>query len=147
MPRDEVNCGQEGSSVFREKSGSLPIHREVRGWGRSLLCTLRNLFIITLLLGWPQSSFLFFHNTGKNPENKTLPYEVHDCCCCSVTKSCTTLCDLMDCSPPGFPTLHHLTELAQVHVHGVSDAIKPSHLLSPPSPLALNLSQHQGLFQ
>ena len=38
-------------------------------------------------------------------------------------------------------------ELAQIHVHGISDAIKPAHLLSPPSPLALNLSQHQGLFQ
>ena len=53
----------------------------------------------------------------------------------------------MDCSPPGFPVLHHLAELAQIHVHRVSDAIQPSHLLSPPSPLALNLSQHQGLSQ
>ena len=33
------------------------------------------------------------------------------------------------------------------HVHWVSDAIQPSHLLSFPSPPALNLSQHQGLFQ
>ena len=36
---------------------------------------------------------------------------------------------------------------AQTHVHRVSDAIRPSHPLSPPSPLVLNLSQHQGLFQ
>ena len=28
--------------------------------------------------------------------------------CCSVTQSCPTLCDLMDCSLPGFPVLHHL---------------------------------------
>ena len=38
-------------------------------------------------------------------------------------------------------------ELAQTHVHQVSDAIQPSHLLLPPSPRALNLSQHQGLFK
>ena len=53
----------------------------------------------------------------------------------------------MDCSTPGSSVLHHLLELAQIHVHWVSDAIQPSHLLSPPSPPALNLSQHQGLFQ
>ena len=68
-------------------------------------------------------------------------------CCCSVTQSCPTLCNPMDCSMPGFPALHHLAELAQTHVHWVSDAIQPSHPLSSPSPPAFNLSQHQGLFQ
>ena len=53
----------------------------------------------------------------------------------------------MDCSMPGFPVLHQLLELAQTHVHRVGDAIQPSHPLSSPSPPALNLSQHQGLFQ
>ena len=43
---------------------------------------------------------------------------------CSVV---STLCDPMDCSTPGFPVLHHLLELAQTHVHGVVDAIQPSH--------------------
>ena len=33
-------------------------------------------------------------------------------CCCSVTQSCPTLCDPMDCSTPGFPVHHHLPELA-----------------------------------
>ena len=51
--------------------------------------------------------------------------------CCSVSKSCLTLCDSMDCSTPGFPVCHQLPELAQTHVHWVSDAIQPSHLLSP----------------
>ena len=37
----------------------------------------------------------------------------NSCCCCSVTKSCPTLCDPMDCSPPGFPVHHHLSEIAQ----------------------------------
>ena len=68
-------------------------------------------------------------------------------CCCSVAQSCPTLCDPMDCCTPGFPVLHHLPKLAQTHVHWGIDAIQPSCLLLPPCPLALNLSQHQGLFQ
>jgi len=68
-------------------------------------------------------------------------------CCCSVTQSCPTLCASVDCSTPGFPVLHHLPELAQIHIHWVGDAIQPSHPLLPPSLPALNLSQHQGLFQ
>ena len=56
------------------------------------------------------------------------------------------LCNPMDCSPPGFSVYHQLLELAQTHVHGVGDAIQPSHL-SPPSPTAFNLSRHQSLFQ
>ena len=51
----------------------------------------------------------------------------------------------MDCSTPGFPVLHQLPELAQTHVHRVSDAIQPSHHLSSPSPPASNLSQDQDL--
>ena len=49
-------------------------------------------------------------------------------------------------STPGFPVHHQLPKLAQTHVHGVSDAIQPSHPLSSPSPPACNLSQHQGFF-
>ena len=67
-------------------------------------------------------------------------------CCCSVARSCPTLCSPMDCSPPGLPVLHHLPEFAQTHVHWIDDANQPSHPLSPPSH-ALSLSQHQGLFQ
>ena len=63
-----------------------------------------------------------------------------------VAQSCSTLCDPMNCSMPGFPVLHHLPELAQTHIHWVNDAIQPSHSLSSPSP-AFNLSQPQGLFQ
>ena len=53
----------------------------------------------------------------------------------------------MNCSMPGFLVHHHHPELAQTHVHWVGDAIQPSHPLSSPFPPALNLSQHQGLFQ
>ena len=65
----------------------------------------------------------------------------------SVTKSCLTLCDPKNCSMSGFLVLYYLPEFAQTHVHWVSDAIKPSHPLSLPSPPALNLFQNQGLFQ
>ena len=53
----------------------------------------------------------------------------------------------MDCTTPGFPVHHQLSELAQTHVHWVGDAMQPSHPLSCPSPPAFNLSQYQGLFQ
>ena len=55
--------------------------------------------------------------------------------CCSVTKSCPTLCDPMNCSTPGLPVHHQLLEFIQTHVHRVSDAIQPSHPLSSPSSL------------
>ena len=48
----------------------------------------------------------------------------------------------MDCSMPGFPVFPYLLEFAQTHVRWVSDVIQPSHPLLPPSPPALNLSQH-----
>ena len=64
----------------------------------------------------------------------------------SVTQSCPILCKPMDCSMPGFPVHHQLPKLTQTHVHWAGDAIQPSHPLLSPSP-ALNLSQHQGLFQ
>ena len=44
------------------------------------------------------------------------------------------------------PVLHCLTQLSQTHVHWVSDVIQPFHPLSPHSPSALNISQHQGPF-
>ena len=65
----------------------------------------------------------------------------------SVAQSCKTLCDSMNCSTLGLPVHHQLPEFTQTHVHRVSDAIQPSHPLSSPSPPALNLSQHQRLFQ
>ena len=64
----------------------------------------------------------------------------------SVAQSSLTLCDPMDCSTPGFPVHHQLSELAQTHVHRVGDAIQPSHPLSSSSPPAFNLSQHQAPF-
>ena len=57
------------------------------------------------------------------------------------------LCNTMDYSTPGFPVLQHLPEFAQTHVQWLNEAMQPSPPQSPPSPPALNLSQHQGLSQ
>ena len=65
----------------------------------------------------------------------------------SVTQSYPIVCDHMDCSTPGFPVHQQLPELAQTHLHWVSDAIQTSDPLRSPSPPAFNLSQHHGLFQ
>ena len=65
----------------------------------------------------------------------------------SVSQSCLTFSDHMDCSTPGFPVLHNLPELAQNHAHRVGDAIKLPQPLPPASPSAFNLSQHPGLSQ
>ena len=57
-------------------------------------------------------------------------WSIYYLCCCSVAKLFPTLCNSMDCSFPGFPVLRNLLEFAQIHVHWVSDAIQPSHLLN-----------------
>ena len=58
----------------------------------------------------------------------------------SVTQSCLTICNPMDCSTPSFTVYHQLPQLAQTHVHRVSEAIQPSHPLSSPSPPTFDLS-------
>ena len=65
----------------------------------------------------------------------------------SVAQLCPILCDPMNCSTPGLSVHHQLPEPTQTHVHRVSDAIHPSHLLSSPSPPASSPSHHQGLSQ
>ena len=67
--------------------------------------------------------------------------------CCSITQSGLILYNSIDGSTPGFPVLPYLPEFAQIHVHCFDDAIQLSHPLSPPSPLALSIFQHQGLLQ
>ena len=66
--------------------------------------------------------------------------------CCSVSHSCLTFCNRMDCSTPGFPLLHYLPDFAQTRVHWVYDAIQSPHPPSPASPPDFNLSQHRGSF-
>ena len=64
----------------------------------------------------------------------------------SVVHSCLTLRDPMNHSTKGLPVHHQILPPTQIHVHWVDDANQPSNLSSP-SPPALNLSQHHGLFK
>ena len=65
----------------------------------------------------------------------------------SVAQSCPNHCNPMDYSLPGLPVHHQLPGFNQTHVRWEGHTIQPSHPLSSPSPPALNLSQHQTLFQ
>ena len=93
------------------------------------------------------TSFFFFCPQWEDAV--IIPILIQDVSCCfsSVTQSCPTLCDPMNRSTPSLPVHQQLLESTQTHVHWVGDAIQPSHPLLSPSPPALNLSQHQGLFQ
>ena len=73
---------------------------------------------------------------GIFPTQRSNPGLLHSVQFSSLTQSCQTLCDPMDCSMPGFPVYHQLLELAQTHVHRVGDVTQTSHPLSSPSPPA-----------
>ena len=97
-------------------------------------------------------SGLLFSSPGIFPNQGYNPHLPH----CQVDSLSTwqfrsvnqlTFCDPIYCSTPGFPVHQQHVELAQTHVHWVTDAIPPSHLLSSPSSPVFNLSQHQSLFQ
>ena len=70
-----------------------------------------------------------------------------DCCPCSGTMSCLTLCDPMTAARQASLSITNSWSLLKTHVHWVGDAIQPSHPLLSPSPLAFNLSQHQDLIK
>ena len=96
-----------------------------------------------LYLKWNALYIVFSHRSvpfGKGYQYYSFQFS-------SVIQSCPTLCNPMNRRMPGLPVHHQLPESTQTHVHWVGDAIQPSHPLSSPSPPALNLSQHQGLFQ
>ena len=112
-PEDLPNPGIELWSPAL-RANSLPIELQGSPWGHQHNCSLSCLCMYT----------------GK--------YQLS-----SVTQLCPTLCDPMDHSIPGFPGHHQPLELAQIHVHRVSDAIQ----LSSPSLPAFNVFQHQGLLQ
>ena len=128
-------------------------------------CSLKSSLTLNCYPQWPESSSILFFTSPQSFENylmilRLLCFKVSQyviflkadklLSCCkvsSVTQSRPAPCDPTDCNMPGFPVHHQLPELAQSHVHWVSDAIQPSHPLSSPSPPVFNLSQHQGLFQ
>ena len=84
------------------------------------------------------------HQVLKSRSSQKLPMNYFEFT--SVTQSCLTLCDPLNCNTPA-PCPSPTTKSTQTHVHQVGDAILPSHPLLSPSPPALNLSQRQGFFQ
>ena len=70
---------------------------------------------------------------------------ITDCCCCSVAKSCLTLCNSMNCNMPGFLSFNTFGSLLKLM--SIESMMPSISSLSPASLPALNLSQHQGLFQ
>ena len=94
------------------------------------------------------NSGLQFYNKRRSGERESVLISLF----CFLFLSCCSVAQVVSNSLQPHGLLHtrlpcpsHLLELAQTHVHWVSDAIQPSHPL-PPSPPAFNLSQHQGLF-
>ena len=100
------------------------------------------LWILWIMLWWTWSVWVSLHDLGLSSFGWCCIFQLS-----SGAQSCPVLSDPKNCSTTGFPVHHQLPEPTQTHVHWVSDAIQPSHPLSFPSPLALNLCQHQGLFK
>ena len=102
-------------------------------------------------LGWGLRTGPSYPRTTRNPRNYNSNlvvkgiYQDGRVALAVQSPSCVQLCDPMGCSMPGLLVPHHLPEFAQVYAHWIGDAIQPSHPLTPSSPSALNLSQHQGL--
>ena len=126
--------------------------------GSKLLCFFASTSIEKLVIN-PWSLFLQFWGISHVPDLGVCDYPegwktgflcTYYFFSCSVQFSRLVVSNSLQPREPQHarPLVHHqLLEFTQTHVHWVSDAIQPSLPLSSPSPLAFNLSQHQGLFQ
>ena len=93
--------------------------------------------------------YLLFQINKMNEIKKMRKYIKKQLQFISVAQSCPTLCDPMNRSMPGLPVHHQLPEFTQTHVHGVGDAIQPSHLLSsllllPPIPPSIRVFSNES---
>ena len=114
-------------------------------------------FFRSLLKMSPLAEVFLNHSVNPSPNHHSLlllPRQIRQMYffgnssgCCSVAQLCPILCDPMVCRTPHLPIPHNLPKFAQVHVYCIGDAIYPSLPLTPSSSSALNLSQHEGLFQ
>ena len=96
---------------------------------------------------WKDAQHYYHQRNANQNHNEKSPHMFWNLLLLSFAQSCPILCNLMDCSIPGFLVLHYLQEFAQTCVHRVEDAIRTYHPLWPSSLHALNLHWHQGLFQ
>ena len=133
--------------------GTAHYKREWNGaQGRQTSCTIAKVYISREEWMTSQTVILVFKKINRATDKKVIQRlyfrgkGIGMGCCWSVTQSCPTLCNPMDCSTPGLPVHYQLPEFAQTHVHWVGDAIQPSHPLLPSSPFAFNISQHRDLF-
>ena len=93
------------------------------------------------LFSWAYSLYMF---------KRRLPVMIFKYSISSVQFSHSVMSDSLRPHEPQYarpPCPSPIPESTQTHVHWVGDAIQPSYPLSSPSPPALNLSQHQSLFQ
>ena len=115
-------------TLFKSKAGRFeePVfHLEFRGREKKQCPSWKAVRQKEFLLPQPFCSFM--PSTGWiRPIHIAAGNPLYSVCCCSVAKSGPVLCHPIDCSMLGFPVLHHLPELAQTHVHWVSDAIQAS---------------------
>ena len=106
---NESSVGCKSCSQERQPAGSI--------WGlNEVCCTLNRARRLGLMMTKDQTGGCGGQGSGKRslafPKSRS---------CCSVAKSCPTLCDPMDCSTPGFLALHYLPEFAQIHVPWAAD--------------------------
>ena len=105
-----------GLEIFLAQGWSPHLPKNIKGKNGNCMTVYNTILYIVLPLCPPIVSYM----VGVFNWIKSSPH------CCSVSQSCRTLCDPMDCSTPGFPVLHYLPEFAQTYVHWVGDAIQPS---------------------
>ena len=82
-----------------------------------------------------QEKMLTITNYSGNASQNQSEMSPHTCCCCSVTQSCLTLCNPMNCSTPGFPVLHYLWSLLKLV--SIESMMPSNHLILCPSLLLL----------
>ena len=129
---DPMDCSLTGSSVhgiFQARVlewGAIAFS----GWAELYLSKSRSLFS-----SWVTSSDSFYKfcfcimGTKDGHIHPSLQGEIFQFS--SVAQLCPNLCDRMDCSTPGLPVYHQLSEFTQTHLHWVGNAIQPFHPLSP----------------
>ena len=141
--------GMNLRNVFNKGQQNLPstwdinVHTKFRVGIPLNLITLVNIWHLIFLPSGSSGSAWPLESSSYLPKHITVVFS-------SVQFSRSVVSDSlrpMNRRTPGLPVHHQLLEFTQTHVHWASDAIQPSHPLSSPSPPALNLSQHQGLFQ
>ena len=146
----EFHCaelGDHASRHFSEQPGFFSGTTWCRWQGVQLCaCESKLLKISTALMKLRRKKARKYYLFGAEEGGSLFSSPLLGCCYSSVTPSCLTLCDPMDCSTPGLPVLQHLPDLTQTHDHRVGDTIESSHPLSSHFAPAFNLSQHQGLF-